>query len=178
LPYDALVLRARYPGSDSRYDVAVLNTWYEAPADPDDDAGDQIELCKPSLGASWSADTSSGTCGKSGSTTACAGDTLRTRYTLANYSTDSMTVGAWLYFSTDETWDGTEPISATSHNFDVNQAKSTLRDTDTWTVPTLTRGVTYHPIVRVIAEHVGTNGADAHSVRADWIPLRGTVTGC
>src|SRR6185503_2160306 len=33
LPDDARVLRARYPASGTRYDVAVLNTWYEQPAD-------------------------------------------------------------------------------------------------------------------------------------------------
>jgi hypothetical protein len=178
LPYDAQVLRARYPASGTRYDVAVLNTWYEPPADPDDDAGYQTALCKPSLGGSWSALTSSGTCGKNGATNVCAGDTLRTRYTLANYSTDSMTVWAWLYFSRDETFDGTDPLSATSSpSYDVAAAKSTYSE-DTWTVPALTHGATYHPIVRVIAEHIGANGADPLSVKADWIPLRGTVTGC
>jgi hypothetical protein len=177
LPYDDLLLRGRYPGSGSRYEVAVLNTWYEPPADANDDAGYQTKLCKPSLGTAWTADTSSGTCGKNGATEICAGDTLRTRYTLANYSTESMNVGAWLYFSNDETWGGSEPASTSGQNFDVAAAKSTLRE-DTWTVPSLTHGVTYHPIVRVIAEHIGANGAEAQSVVADWIPLREKVTGC
>jgi hypothetical protein len=177
LPYDAKMLRLRYPASGSRYDIAVLNTWWKAPTDPDDDAGLQTALCTPSLGGAWSADTSSGTCGKDGATTVCAGDTLRTRYTLANYSTQDMTVSAWLYFSKDETFDGTDPVSATSHNYDVDDAKSALQE-DTWTVPALTHGVKYRPIVRVIAEHIGDNGADPLSVKADWIPLRDTVTGC
>jgi hypothetical protein len=88
-----------------------------------------------------------------------------------------MTVGAWLYFSKDETFDSGDAISATSHNYDVQEAKSTLQE-DTWTVPSLTHGVKYHPILRVIAEHIGDNGAEAQSVRADWIPLRGLLTGC
>jgi hypothetical protein len=178
LPDDARVLRARYPASGTRYDVAVLNTWYEQPADPADDAGSQTKLCQPSLGTSWSADSADGTCGKNGATTACAGDTLRTRYTLANYSTETMTVWAWLYFSKDETFDGTDPYSTTSApSFDIGAAKSAMQE-PTWTVPTLAHGVKYHPIVRVIAEHIGDNGAEAASVKADWIPLRGIVTGC
>lgn len=181
LPYDALLLRGRYPASGSRYDVAVLNTWYEPPADANDDAGNQTKLCIPSLGGSWSADTSSGTCGLNGNQfmtpEVCAGDTLRTRYTLANYSTESMTVVAALYFSRDGMFDSSDPSSTTIHNFDVQEAKSTLQE-HTWTVPSLTPGVKYHPILRVVAEHIGANGADAQSVRADWIPLRDTVTGC
>ncbi len=181
LPYDALLLRGRYPASGSRYDVAVLNTWYEPPADADDDAGNQTKLCIPSIGGSWSKDTSSGMCGLNGNQVitgeVCAGDTLRTRYTLANYSTESMTVTAALYFSKDETFDSADPSSTTIHNYDVQEAKSTLQQ-DTWTVPSLTSGATYHPILRVVAEHIGANGAEAQSVRADWIPLRDTVVGC
>ena len=162
--------------------MAVLNTWYEPPADADDDAGNQTKLCIPSLGGSWSEDTSSGTCGLNGNQVmtneVCAGDTLRTRYTLANYSTESMTVTAALYFSSDETFNSADPSSTTISNFDVQEAKSTLQE-NTWTVPTLPSGATYHPIVRVVAEHIGANGAEAQSVRADWIPLRGTVRpGC
>jgi hypothetical protein len=177
LPFDALLLRGRYPASGTRYDVAVLNTWYEPPADPDDNAGYQTKLCKPSLGDAWTKDTSDGTCGKNGTTTVCAGDTLRTRYTLANYSTEDMNITAALYFSRDETFASYDPGSTTTHNFDVQDAKSTLQE-DTWTMPYLTPGAEYHPILRVIAEHIGANGAEAESVRADWIPLRGTVTGC
>jgi hypothetical protein len=77
----------------------------------------------------------------------------------------------------DETFDSADPSSTTIHNFDVQEAKSTLQE-HTWTVPSLTPGVKYHPILRVVAEHIGANGADAQSVRADWIPLRDTVTGC
>ena len=106
----------------------------------------------------------------------CAGDTLRTRYTLANYSTESMTVTAALSSSKDETFDSADPSSTTIHNYDVQEAKSTLQQ-DTWTVPSLTSGATYHPILRVVAEHIGANGAEAQSVRADWIPLRDTVVG-
>ena len=141
-PTNARLLRGRYPASGSRYDVAVLNTWYAPPADADDDAGSQTALCIPSVGGSWSDYTSSGTCGLNGNQVitpeVCAGDTLRTRYTLANYSTESMTVTAALYFSTDETFDSADPSSTTIHNFDVQEAKSTLQE-HTWTVPSLHR---------------------------------------
>ena len=117
LPYEVGQLRKLYPGSGSRYDVAVLNTWYR-PADVADDAAWQMKLCSPSLGSDWSADTSSGTCGvdgkKDGSTTVSApGSTLRTRFALANYSTGSLDVTATLWLSKDETWDPSDvPVDA------------------------------------------------------------------
>jgi hypothetical protein len=179
LGYELGILRARYPADDTRYDVAALNTWFGPPGDATDDAGWQVANCKPSLGSGWAPNPSSDTCGvdgtSPGNTSVCRSDSLRARFTLANYSTDSMHVQAWMYFSKDSVFDGTDPISDSSTSVDLGAAKSTNVQA-TWSVPKLAEGI-WHPIVWLIAEHVDANGAgDAKSVRSDWIPLRGTIT--
>lgn len=51
LPDEIATLRRLYhPASDSRYDVAALNTWYAPPGDPDDDAAWQSS-CAPRASA-------------------------------------------------------------------------------------------------------------------------------
>lgn len=67
LPDEIATLRRLYPASDSRSDVAALNTWYAPPGDSDDDAAWQVKLCTPSLGTAWSPTTSDGPCGVNGS---------------------------------------------------------------------------------------------------------------
>lgn len=177
LPDEIATLRRLYPASDSRYDVAALNTWYAPPGDSDDDAAWQVKLCTPSLGTAWSPTTSDGPCGVNGSNVICAGDTLRTRYPLANYSTASMHVAAFLWFSKDEQWDEADTESASVNLEDLDKAKSALAKT-TWTVPDLDPDVKYHPLIRLISEHLDlpTGAADARSVRSDTIPPRGVVT--
>jgi hypothetical protein len=181
LPYEVGVLRKLYPASGSHYDVAALDTWYGPPFEAGADAAGQYSLCTPSLGTSWSSPTSSGACGwdgtKPGSSTVCPGDTLRTAVALANYSTASAHVTSYLHFSRDEQFDGADPATTSWASKDLDAATSALSKAS-WTVPDLDRGVTYHPIIRVISEHLDqpTGAADANSVRADWIPLRGTVT--
>lgn len=158
--------------------MAVLNTWYAPPGDGDD-AAHQAKLCTPSLGTAWSPETSDGACGVNGSNVVCTGDTLRTRYALANYSTASMHVSAFLWFSPvpDEQWDEADTESASTNFKDLDRATSALAKT-TWTVPDLDPGVSYHPIIRLISEHLDapTHAADARSVRTDTIPLRVVVT--
>ncbi len=184
LPYEVGVLRSLYPASGTRYDVAALNTWWGPPYTTDDDAGSQIDLCKPSRGDAFSdavdgSDTTGLTCGVNstktvaGSTEVCSGDTLRTRYTLANYSTASMNVTTILSFSTDEQYtnDSSEPKSSDAGH-DVLDAESSDVFQQSFTVPPLAAG-TYRPILYTISED---EAADANSVKADWIPLRGTIT--
>lgn len=173
LPDDVQGLRALYPLLGVRREVAVLNTWYEpivssAPYP----AANQFRLCKPSLGTAWNADFFANVCGLTnnlaGSTTVAAGDTLRTRFAFANYSTESVDVVASLYFSSDDVWDAADVASVTTRSFTVNPSVSSLQGR-VWTVPSLNPG-TYYVIVRV--EATTTAGV----LRTDWIPLRGTVT--
>jgi hypothetical protein len=180
LPYEVGELRRMYPASGTRYDIAVLNTWYRPADDPTDDAAWQMKLCVPSLGADWSADTSSGTCGvdgkKDGSTTGVVpGSTLRTRFALANYSTGSLDVTAKLWLSKDETWDPSDvPVDAVESR-SLAAATSKLVKAK-WTLPELCSGE-YHPIVHLVAMHNNADGsADPASLKIDWIPLRGTIT--
>jgi hypothetical protein len=166
LPYEAGVLRDLYPASGTRYDVAALNTWWGPPNTEDDKAGSQINLCKPSLGSAFSdavdgSDTAGLTCGvdgtASGATSVCAGDTLRTRVALANYSTTSMRVTTQLYFSDDDKWQSTDVASTSAKQKDLDAATSGL-SRGTFTVPTLSPGV-YRPILFTTSEHVTADGS-------------------
>jgi hypothetical protein len=175
LPDDVEALRDLYPAAGTRTEVALFNTWYD-PNRVSNGAALQDLLCEPSLGTSWAADRFGNRCGtggaSSGSTTVCAGNTLRARFALANYSTSSVDVDARLWFSTDDSYQWFDRISPTAHSFTVSAQGSTQQGL-TWTVPTLgAAGTTYHVIARVVA--TTTSGA----VVGDWIPLRGTVTAC
>jgi hypothetical protein len=174
LPDDVEGLRALYPLAGVRREVAVLNTWYDVSslssgAYP---AATQVRLCKPSLGTAWNADFFADVCGLTnnlpGSTVVAAGQTLRTRFTLANYSTEAVDVVASLYFSLDNVWDAADVASVTTRSFTVN-ANVSSRQGRTWTLPALRPGH-YYVIARV--EATTTAGV----LRTDWIPLRGTVT--
>src|SRR5262249_25166545 len=95
LPDDAKALRELYPGTNSRYEVAALNTRYDGNdvAHPQEAARAKL-LCTPSLGAGYDTDKFAPKCGtggaKSGSSNICKDDTLRLRVTLANYSTTTV----------------------------------------------------------------------------------------
>jgi hypothetical protein len=178
LPIDVALLRGLYPSSTNYYDVAVLNTWYRPPADKSDDAAWQTKLCIPSVGGSWSAQTSSGPCGvggtNGGSTTVHVGDQLKTRYTLANYSTGSVQVTSELYLSKNETWDVNDTPTAT--RTDQVAAGTSIPISAEWTVPNHLAS-DLHPIIHIIAEHLNPDGTgDLASLRVAWIPLRGTIT--
>lgn len=174
LPDDVEGMRALYPLIGARADIAVLNTWFEPPANPVGTypAAVQQRLCKPSLGNAWNADRYATVCGLTngvaGSTVIAAGQTLRTRFAVANYSTDAADVEARIYFSSDDTWDALDVASATTHSFTVSESGSSQQGR-TWTVPALPPG-TYYVIARVEAT------LPWGPVLADWIPLRGTVT--
>ena len=174
LPDDVEGLRALYPAAGIRREVAVLNTWYDPTSLSSSTypAADQGRLCQPSLGTSWNPDRFADVCGQTngaaGSTTIAEGQTLRTRFAFANYSTESVNVVASLYFSANDVFDAADVASATTHSFATSQNGATQQGR-TWTVPALNPG-TYYVIAQV--EATTTSGV----VVSDWIPLRGTVT--
>ncbi len=174
LPDDVEGLRALYPLAGARYDVAVLNTWYDPVASTGSyPAANQRRLCKPSLGSDWNSDLFADVCGvtqsgASGSTTVASGDTLRTRFAFANYSTESVDVVASLYFSMDDTWDATDVASVTTRSFSVS-ANGSSQQGRTWTVPSGLAAGDYYVIARVVAT------TSSGVVITDWIPMRGTV---
>ena len=180
LPYEIGLLRAAYPATGARWDVAALDTWFGVTSDSTGGAADQVKLCHPSLGSDWRAETLSGTCGvdgeKDGSTTVSApGSSLRTRFALANYSTGSLDVTAKLWLSKDDTWDASDvPVDADlSRHLDAATSKLVSAK---WTLPELCSG-DYRPIVHIVAMHVNADGAaDPASVKTDWIPLRRKIT--
>jgi hypothetical protein len=180
LPDDVEALRDLYPATGARTEVAVLNSWFDdttlsSGAYP---AAQQTFLCQPSLGDTWDASIFADQCGTSGgqpgSNLVCSGDTLRTRFALANYSTDDVDVEAHLWFSVDDQWDALDYESATTRQFTVN-ANVSSQQGRVWTVPSLPQGsvktawVDYYVIARVTAT------TPAGLVVNDWIPLRGTV---
>lgn len=174
LPDDVEGMRDLYPLGGARAEVAVLNTWFDPAVTSGGNypAAFQGRLCKPSRGNAWNADRFADVCGLmngvDGSTTVAAGQTLRTRFALANYSTDAVNVVASLYFSTDDTWDALDTVSTTTHSFSTSANVSTVQGR-TWTVPSLAPG-DYYVIARVEAT------LPWGVVLTDWIPLRGQVT--
>ena len=88
-----------------------------------------------------------------GSTQVCAGDILRSRYTVANYSTEEADVTARLWLSTDDRWDSSDRLSPTRYEINVNEAASETH-AGSWELPSFAfaEGV-YHPIVRRPRHH-------------------------
>lgn len=180
LPFDVGQLRERYPASDDRTEVAALTTWIDEDAAPSNGAAPQKTLCAPSRGSDFGGrhDAHCGTGGgASGSTDVCEGNTLRTRFALANYSTTPVDTVAQLWFSRDAEWEETDIDSVSSHNLRLDEAESATRG-HTWTVPELDAapGTDYYTILRVVAV---PDGDDATvPVTTDWIPLPGRVQAC
>jgi hypothetical protein len=173
LPDDVRALRYLYPGGGNRSEVAVLNTWYTAGVS-DSGAAIAYRNCAPSLGDTDSTQFYARLCGTGGlhggSTEVCPGDVLRTRYSLANYSTREVTLTAWLYFSSDDEYNGwSDTQSVTVHPYTVLPAAHSTHKSPAWQVPNVTTfDADYHVIVRV----TGTTGGVPVE---DWIPLTGTV---
>ena len=175
LPYDVGLLRARYPASGTRWDVAALDTWFKVTADSEGGAADQYALCRASLGSDWQDETASGNCGDGEHTVSAPGSTLWTRFALANYSTGSVDITAHLWLSRDDTWDSSDVPVAVEHVRHLDAATSKLVAA-TWTLPTLCSDE-YRPIVVIDAKHVNADGTtDPASVKTNWIPLRGKIT--
>jgi hypothetical protein len=180
LPVDIGWLRRNYPGSGTVYDVSVLNTWHVPGSEAD--ADDQVALCMPSKGSSWSTDIGGiglgHFCGvdNSNPVTVCPGDTLRTRFAIANSSTEPVDLDVRLAFSHDEQWGGGDDVQSPTiqHRYNQGAEDSTLMEV-TWKVPSIDTSnphVLWHPLVQISGDHVNT----------DWIPLRGglavPITGC
>ena len=179
LPDEIGLLRDTYPASDTRWEMAVLNTWFHVTTDSEGNAADQVKLCLPSLGSRFVKDqAASGACGtggaKGGSTSVAELDMLRTRFALANYSTGSMQVTSKLWLSKDDKLDSSDTPALTWDVRTVNAETSTLAQV-AFEMPHLPAG-SYHPIVVLGAQHFNAAGqVDPHSPVTDWIPLRGTV---
>lgn len=181
LPAEIGWLRTMYPAAGTVYDVSVLNTWHEPGSE--DDADDQVALCLPSKGSSWSDDVAGigfGFCGLDSSTAGpsavCPGDTLRTRFAIANGSTEPVDLTVRLAFSRDEQWGGSDDVlSPTTHYLNHLGAENSKLMEATWKVPSIDTSnprLMWHTLVQISGDHVDT----------DWIPLRGLLgvpfTGC
>ena len=168
LPYDVRQLRSLFPGSGSRTEVAILNTWMDKSST--DPATPQNMLCAPSVGtAEVENNMFLPYCGNANATSICPGDMLQVHYGLANYSTEDVTVTSNLYFSTDDQWDAADKVSPTNKTYTVTAAHSQHK----WggfQVPSLPSGSTLYAIVRVTA--TTPSGVTVK----DSIPMRGTVS--
>jgi len=181
LPDDVRGLRAIYPGTSTRAEVGLFNTWF-TPAPPGSPVGTpatQDRLCSPSRGNSFSAsmfDTVCGTGGTNGgSTTVCANDQLRVRFTFVNYSTSDVDLTARLWLSTDDVLQtGSDVESADTYLYsgiitNANHAGQSF------TVPSLS-GFTSGTTIFVIMQIEGTTTTG--TAVSDWRPLYGQVTVC
>jgi hypothetical protein len=179
LPDDVRLLRAAYPASGARWDVDALDTWYGVTATSKGGAANQGALCKPSLGYAFvDSELADGACGTGGpdgaSTNTCSGDSLYTRYALNNYSTGSVRVTQSLWLSSDDTWDGNDIASTTTHTDDLAVTTSKLAEAK-WTIPSMS-GTNLHAIVHLFSEHINADGSvDPDSLHIAWMPLRGTI---
>lgn len=174
LPDDVAGLRELYPQPNvGTSEVAVFNTFYTQ-AGATNGAAQQERLCKPSLGDFFWADMFGDYCGITGpnwgSTQICPGSSLRTRFTIGNYSTEDADLTARLWLSRDEEWDSSDLVSPTRYEDDVPSTHS-HHESATFEVPYLgfTPSADYHLILRV--RGTTTSGRSVES----WTPLRGTV---
>lgn len=186
LPDDVRGLRERYPDPDDvGVDVAVLNTWVDLDALPASlPTAPQRPLCRPSAGVRFAGDfgeTQVGDrCGAderghAGERAVCPGDTLFTRYAVANYGTEDLALRARLWLSEDPIWNGAaaDAESPDRKAFALAGGSSTKRNS-TFEVPQgLAWDRAYHVLIRVEVENDVRHVAGAHT--ADWIPLRGTI---
>ena len=153
LPDDVEGLRHLYPGTGERSEIAVLNTWIDT--DEVSDSGAATQVHNPGPHPQGQADSDD----------VCPGDTMKTRFTVANYSTRNVTGTAWLYFSVDDELSSDDLISPSNHNVAPALA-SAMNRRESWTVPSSVAANTdYHVIVRVTAT---TNVTNVHL--DDWIP--------
>jgi hypothetical protein len=177
LPADIRLLRSRYPAAGSRAEVGLLATYFDS-GTTSNGAAYQEQLCAPSLGATWSAVTSEGTCGldgsAQGSTSVCTGDLLKTRATFVNYSTTGVDVWMSAFFSRDATFSGFggADVFSTTPAVEIDLAGTAAwLQSRQWEVPDLDPGE-WHVGLHVL----GTT--DSGVAVEDWIPLSGTVESC
>jgi hypothetical protein len=173
LPDDVRGLRELYPGTGRHSEVALLNTWFDPATVSQTGAANQFLNCAPSLGDTNSADIFAPQCGDggpdAGSTDVCPGDFLRTRFTVANYSTHTVNLTARMWLSRDEEYDWRDVLSVTPRPITVTAAESDNL-ARSWIVPNpTTLDADYHIIVRITGTTTTGDPVD------DWIPLTGTV---
>jgi len=171
LPDDVRGMRHLYPASGSRFDVALLNTWFTESSDPKVPAN-QSMFCKPGRGKNLGPSMFGAYCGAADDplpTTVCGGQSLAVQFALANYSTSAVNSSVWLYFSTDDVWSPGDIASSDYVMVNQTDAQSSRRGF-TYKVPDLPSGY-YYPILRALAVDQST------SVTDDWMPLTGMVTG-
>lgn len=182
LPYDVKLIRQAYPSSGFRWDLAVLNTWYQVTTGSVGGAADQVKLCTPSLGDRFTKkQTTSDACGAggddAGSTRVDEDKMLFTRFALANYSTGSVQVTSKLWLSTDEELSYGDQPALTWDVRDIPAETSELAEVE-FKLPWMPAGI-YHAIVVTGSQHFNADGlVDPHSPTTDWIPLRGTIQYC
>ncbi len=174
LPDDVKGLRELYPeplvGSS---EVAVFNSWWTL-AGAASGAAQQERYCAPNVGGNFISDPFSDRCALNGfawgSTEICAGSSLHTRFTVANYSTDAADVTARLWLSLDDQWDPSDRLSPTRHDYSLS-ATDADPAAATWEMPNL--GIsegTYRPIVRVRGTTAGGRSVESST------PQRGRVS--
>lgn len=173
LPDDIAGLRFLYPATGTQSQIAVLNTWHN-PSSTQGTAGYQRLNCKPSLGTTDSVAFDAAFCGTggpdAGSIEVCPDDTLHTRFTVANYSTQRVNLEAQMYLSPDDVLStASDWISANKYPISANAAESG-NYAQIWQVPDPSpANADYHVIVRLTG--TTTSGVSVD----DWIPLTGTV---
>jgi hypothetical protein len=173
LPDDVKGLRELYPQPNvATADVAVHNSWWTLTG-ASNGAAQQERLCAPSLGDGLDPDSFAPLCGTGGPdagvTQVCSGEWLRTRFTVANYSTEAVDLTARLWLSLDDRWDPSDRVGPGRLTTGRSAAQAAPYGIS-WELPLLgfPEG-DYHPIVRVR----GTT-ASGQPVES-WTPLRGTV---
>jgi hypothetical protein len=171
LPAEIGWLRQTYPAGGTVYDVSLLNTWHVPGSEAD--ADDQVALCKPSTGSAFSDDIqgsgSAKFCGDGGGGLICPGDSLFTRFAIANSSTEPVDLTIRLAFSRDEQWGGSDDVlSPTRFTLTDAEAEDSRLMELKWKVPSIDTSnfnLAWHPLVQISGDHVNT----------DWIPLRGNL---
>ncbi|MCZ7583389.1 MAG: hypothetical protein M5R36_08695 [Deltaproteobacteria bacterium] len=171
-------LREIYPDSGSERDLAVLNLWVDSSDIFDPGATYPVayakKLCKPAKGTGWTSSIFAEDfpyCATSPSVTVCPGDSVRTRFAVANYGTSSETATLQLWFSTDESlnlWQDT--MSSTTVDKNIAAATS-YRAGQAFTVPSVAKGNWYYLLARV---GILTSPIEEHT-QNNWMPLRGQV---
>jgi hypothetical protein len=174
LPWDLGQLRKLYPASESRTEVAAMNTWVQPNfvTKTGSTVGLQKLLCAPSVGKGGdSSKMFQPNCGNTDATSICPGDTVQIQYTAANYSTEPVTITANYWFSTDDTWQQSDSMSSSAAGYMVDAADADPEMASV-VVPTLPGMLQdqYYLIVRLTATSM--SGVVVH----DSIPLRGRLT--
>jgi hypothetical protein len=178
LPDDREALRVLYPGRGEACDLAVYNTWVNPGLGLTKGAVEQDRLCEVSGGSDFSASPFPGHpqhggpyCRQGGTDNVCPGDTVYSRYTVANHGTDTQTAMHTLWFSTNPGLNRTIDLEARGPGVRHYAAESTMQES-TFTVPyDVEYGETYYAIVEVLDE-----GTTETFTRNNHIPLRGQLT--